>query len=109
MAPAARAAFREQIVPRVMKAAPTPASARYANRRARHGPRISVSTRMANDPKAAKSDVCGWPMTLSAKANTAGMTIAARAPLLTAPELSAAPEHTPRLGGDKPAKKGRPG
>ena len=64
---------------------------------------------MANDPKAAKSDVCGWPMTLSAKANTAGMTIAARAALLSAAEFSTAGDHTPGRAGNKRAKKGRPG
>jgi hypothetical protein len=44
----------------------------------------STRTSSANEPKAAKSEVCGCPITLSAKANTAGMTIAARAALLTA-------------------------
>ncbi len=39
---------------------------------------------MANEPKAAKIDVCGWAITLSAKAKTAGMTIAARAALFSA-------------------------
>jgi hypothetical protein len=45
---------------------------------------ISTRTSSANEPNAAKSEVCGCPMTLSASAKTAGMTIAARAALLTA-------------------------
>src|SRR5712692_5353792 len=36
---------------------------------------------MANDTNAAKMALCGFPITLSAKAKTAGMTIAARAAL----------------------------
>jgi len=84
IAPAASQACREQSVPSVMKATPTHASARYATRRVRGGPVNSTRTSSANEPKAAKSEVCGCPITLSAKANTAGMTIAARAALLTA-------------------------
>ena len=38
----------------------------------------------ANEPKAAKSDVCGLPITSSANAKTAGMKIAARAADLSA-------------------------
>ncbi len=67
-----------------MKAAPTHASARYATRRVCGGPANSTSTSIANEPKAAKSDVCGCSITLSANAKTAGMTIAARAALLSA-------------------------
>ena len=84
IAPAASQACREQSVPSVMKAAPTHASARYATRRVRGGPVNSTSTSSANEPKAAKIDVCGCPITLSANANTAGMTIAARAALFSA-------------------------
>src|SRR5438445_5552202 len=50
----------------------------------RHGPPNTTSTNSANDPKAAKIDVCGFPITLSASAKTAGITIAARAALFSA-------------------------
>src|SRR2546430_6866604 len=84
MAPAASHGSLEQSVPRVMKAAPTQASPRYASKRARGPPVNSTSTSSANEPKAAKSDVCGFPMTLSASAKAAGITIAARAALFSA-------------------------
>src|SRR5258707_73315 len=48
------------------------------------GPVKSTSTSIANDPKAANVAVCGSPITLSAKAKTAGMTIAARVACLSA-------------------------
>src|SRR4029077_8738630 len=41
-------------------------------------------TSSANDPNAAKIDVCGCWITLSANAKTAGITIAARAALFSA-------------------------
>src|SRR5437764_6770282 len=67
-----------------MNAAPTHARLTYASRRLRHGPPNSPSTSIANDPKAAKIDVCGCAITLSASAKTAGITIAARAALFSA-------------------------
>src|SRR5712671_2853312 len=84
IAPAASHALREQSVPSVTNAAPTQASPRYATRRVRGGPVNSTNTSSANEPKAAKREVCGCPITLSANANTAGITIAARAALLRA-------------------------
>jgi hypothetical protein len=47
----------------------------------RIGPVKSTSTSIAKEPKAAKVAVCGFPITLSANAKTAGMTMAARAAL----------------------------
>jgi hypothetical protein len=44
----------------------------------------STNTSIATDPKAAKIVVWGSPITLSANATTTGMTIAARAALLSA-------------------------
>ena len=84
IAPVASHGLREQRVPSVMNAAPTHPSPRYATKRVRGGPPNSASTSIANDPKAAKIEVCGCPITLSANANTAGMTIAARAALFSA-------------------------
>src|SRR5512132_2130990 len=74
-----------------MNAAPTDASPRYASKRVRGGPVNSTKTSRPNEPNAAKSDVCGFPITLSASAKTAGMTIAARAALLTAATSATAP------------------
>ena len=48
-------------------------------RRLRHGPEKLANTSMANEPNAANVAVCGCWMTLSAIANTAGITIAGRA------------------------------
>jgi hypothetical protein len=97
IAPVASHGSREQRVPSVMKAAPTDASPRYATRRVRGGPPNSTSTRIANDPKAAKIDVCGCAMTLSANAKTAGMTIAARAALFSAARSGTVAMIRPRL------------
>src|SRR6266545_2550477 len=58
IAAAASHAFLEQSVPSVMNAAPTHASARYATRRVHGGPVNSTRTSSANEPNAAKSDVC---------------------------------------------------
>src|SRR5207244_818251 len=63
VAPAASHASREQSVPSAISTTPTAARARYATRRVRHRPPNSTSTSTANDPNAAKSDVCGFPMT----------------------------------------------
>src|SRR5206468_5359128 len=87
-------AFQEQRVPRLMNAAPTHPRLTYASRRLRHGPPNSTSTSIANDPKAAKIDVCGWAITLSASANTAGMTIAARAAVFSAARSGTACDDT---------------
>src|SRR5438445_7242119 len=92
--PAPSHALREQKVPSVMNAAPTHASPRYARKRVRGGPENSTSTSTANDPKAAKIDVCGCPMTLTAKAKTAGITIAARAAVFSAARSSTARDDT---------------
>jgi hypothetical protein len=51
--------------------------------RLRGGPLNEASTSIANEPKAANSAVCGWPITWSANANTAGITMAARAALFS--------------------------
>jgi hypothetical protein len=67
-----------------MNKKPTHASPRYARKRVRDGPPSWISTSIANDPKAAKIDVCGFPIALSASAKTAGITIAARAALFSA-------------------------
>ena len=67
-----------------MNTAPAATSARYAVRRARRVPPKSANTRIERDPKAANSDVWALPITWWANANTAGMTMAARAALLTA-------------------------
>src|SRR6266581_997706 len=48
------------------------------------GPVKSTSTNNANDPKAANVAVCGSPITLSAKAKTAGMTNDARVACISA-------------------------
>jgi hypothetical protein len=77
-----------------MNKAPTQANPTYAKRRVRHGPPNSVSTRIAKAPKAAKIEVCGCPITLSASAKTAGMTIAARAALLSAARSATADDDT---------------
>ena len=81
-------------MPSVMKVAPTHPSPRYARKRVRGGPRNSASTSIANDPKAAKIEVCGCPITLSANAKTAGMTIAARAALFSAAMFSTVGDDT---------------
>src|SRR5438552_18594640 len=83
-----------------MNAAPTQASPRYAKKRVRGGPENSTSTSTANDPKAAKIEVCGCWMTLSASAKTAGITIAARAALFSAARSGTARDDTsaPRVG-----------
>jgi hypothetical protein len=56
-------------------------------------PPNSTSTSSANDPKAASSDVCGFWITLSASAKTAGMTIAARAAVFSAARSGTAADH----------------
>jgi hypothetical protein len=94
IAPAASHGFREQRVPSVMNTAPTNPSPRYAARRLRGGPAKSVRTSIANDPKAARIDVCGCSITLSASAKTAGMTIAARAALFSAARSGTAADDT---------------
>src|SRR5205823_3837170 len=58
------------------------------------GPPNSTRTSIANDPNAAKMDVCGWSITLSASAKTAGMTIAARAALFSAARSGTARDDT---------------
>src|SRR5438552_18655214 len=78
-----------------MNAAPAHASPKYATRRARGGPPNSTNTRTANEPKAARSEVCGCWMTLSASAKTAGITIAARAALFSAARSGTARDDTP--------------
>jgi hypothetical protein len=93
--PAASQAFREQRVPRVMYNAPIQPSPRYASRRARVEPPNSTNRRNANEPNAAKIDVCGCWMTLSANANTAGMTIAARPALFSAARSGTAGDDMP--------------
>src|SRR2546421_5966679 len=74
--------------------APTHPSPRYARKRVRGGPPNSTNTSIANDPNAAKIDVCGCPITLSASAKTAGMTIAARAALFNAARSATAGDDT---------------
>ncbi len=51
--------------------------------RLRGGPLNEARTSIANDPNAANSAVCGWPITWSANAKTAGITMAARAALFS--------------------------
>jgi hypothetical protein len=84
IAPVAIHSFLEQRVPSVMFAAPTTASDAYAIKRLRIGPPNSTSTSIAKEPNAANVATCGLPITLSANANTAGITIAARAALRSA-------------------------
>src|SRR5579862_5459947 len=55
---------------------------------------------MANDPNAARIEVCGCAITLSASAKTAGMTIAARAALFSAERSATAVDDTCRGLGD---------
>ncbi len=81
IAAAASHASFEQSVPIAMFAAPANASATYAVTRLRVGPLNSTRTSIANDPKAANVATCASPITLSANANTDGITIAARTAL----------------------------
>src|ERR671919_371748 len=74
----------EPAVPRVIRTTPAAVRLTYAASRLRDGPSKRASTRMANDPNAANRVVSGSWMTPSAKANTAGITIAARAALFSA-------------------------
>ena len=55
----------------------------------------STNTSRAKEPNAARSDVCGFAITLSANAKTAGMTIAARAALFNAARSGTAADHMP--------------
>src|SRR3977135_3456403 len=80
-----------------MKAAPTQPSPTYATKRFRGGPANSTRTSIANDPKAARIDVCGCLITLSASAKTAGITIAARAALFSAAKSATAADDTSAL------------
>jgi hypothetical protein len=83
IAAAASHGSREHNVPMTMFTAPTQPSRAYAANRVRAGPLKSARTSIANDPNAAKMVVCGLPMTWSANAKTAGITIAARAAALS--------------------------
>ena len=76
--PPANHGFFAHSVPSGMKMAPTAARTRKALSRARGVPPKSANTRIANDPKAPKSDIWALPMTCWVNANTAGMQIAAR-------------------------------
>ncbi len=80
---------REHNVAIVMNAAPTTASEAYATSRRRSGPPKSASSSTEKLPIDANVATFGLPMTLSAKANRPGMTIAARTDrLATASHLS---------------------
>ena len=74
IAAAARQVAREASVPIHTNMPPTAASAACACSRTRIGPLKSTSSSIANEPNAAKVAIVGLPMTLSLRANIAGMT-----------------------------------
>ena len=65
-------------VPTHTKTPPTRASEACARRRSRIGPPKSTSSSIANEPNTANVASVGLPITLSPRANIAGITIAAR-------------------------------
>jgi hypothetical protein len=75
---AATQTFREASVPRQTNAPPVRASASWACRRSRNEPPKSTSSSMENEPNAANVATAGSPISLSASANIAGITTAAR-------------------------------
>ena len=78
IATAASHAAREASVATQTNTPPVTASAASAWSRSATGPPKSTRSSIAKDPNAANVATCGLPMTLSPKANKAGMTIAAR-------------------------------
>ena len=78
IATAASHAFCEASVARQTNTPPVTASAACAWSRSAIGPPKSTRSSIAKDPNAANVATCGLPMTLSPKANMAGMMIAAR-------------------------------
>src|SRR5215472_3532197 len=78
IAAAASHAVCEASVARQTNTPPVTASAACAWSRSAMGPPKSTSSSIAKDPNAANVASCGLPMTLSPKANMAGMMIAAR-------------------------------
>ena len=72
-------AERDTRVPANTKTAPTSTRAMWACRRSRIGPLKSTNKSIANEPNAANVAKVGSPITLSPKANMAGMMIAVRA------------------------------
>ena len=78
IATAANHAVCEASVARQTNTPPVTASAASAWSRSAMGPPKSTRSSIAKDPNAANVATCGLPMTLSPKANMAGMTIAAR-------------------------------
>ena len=79
IATAASHTAREASVATQTNTPPVTASAASAWSRSATGPPKSTRSSIANDPNAANVATCGLPMTLSPKANKAGMIIAARA------------------------------